>query len=77
MYKLLLRALNGTHPVTLVGDDAHIVPKSHGTTRSVEWNREMVYLCDIFPFNRPWKKYDPVLAAPFGGSAAKRQRGCR
>ena len=23
--------MNGMHPVMIVGDDAHIVPKSHGT----------------------------------------------
>ena len=29
---------HGPHPITNVGDDAHIVPKSYRTTRYVEWD---------------------------------------
>ena len=33
--------MNDVGSVAIVGDDAHIVPKPHGTTRFVEWNEGM------------------------------------
>ena len=43
----------------IVGDDAHIVPRPHGTTRYVEWDRVMGYSRNISPFNRAWILSDP------------------